>query len=235
MELNKIHYNYSILLAVNIKYWEGGYPLSRDNLNGVDSWKSEFLYNDKKVFLERFIVEKDAKWFLVLNNKKFNINWFLNEYLIDLELNNLTFPKGGVFFLDNDSREVIKTNYDMGESEEWESIFRELKSNGKVLHTFSSTDEAIELLISNEDVSLQNLDWEAMPNRLESSRKSQPIHIFTGSKFFLSQIDECIKTIKNIYAELEKRNKEDKDTLFSYFSVTYRSDWRKSQEDWINT
>jgi hypothetical protein len=124
---------------------------------------------------------------------------------------------GGIEFLDISSGNIIPTNYDLGETEEWGEIISNLQKAKKAFHTFSATDAAIELQLISEDVVLQNLSWSAMPRGIENSKLTASKHIFIDKNKFLAELNNCIcwwtQTI-NILKNL-RRQREDILTLIS--------------------
>jgi hypothetical protein len=102
------------------------------------------------------------------------------------------FIMGGIIFFDFDSNIKMQTNYDLGETEEWKEILKELREKNSSFHTFSATDVPVELTIKNNLVIFQELHWEAMPNRLETSRLTAPIHSFLNKDKFIKEVQRCL-------------------------------------------
>jgi|WetSurMetagenome_2_1015567.scaffolds.fasta_scaffold129376_1 hypothetical protein len=125
------------------------------------------------------------------------------------------FIMGGLLFFDIDSKDEIPSNYDVGETEEWTDILKYLKERSSVLLTFSATDVPVELTIKNNNIIFQELDWEAIPNRLETSRLTTPKHIFLDKDKFMNEVENCLNWWNSAIKEASKLEKTREEVLIA--------------------
>jgi hypothetical protein len=147
---------------------------------------------------------------------------WLIEYLTALCQRSNRMPDGGLGFIDRVTGELIETNWDVGETEEWTEILGDLLSADATLHTFSATDAAIELRSMPEGVSIQNLNWEAVPERLSTSRQTEPQHVFKNQASFISQVQQCLTQLDLLLSDAQKLSGNYKITILDYLSVAHR-------------
>jgi hypothetical protein len=131
-------------------------------------------------------------------------------------------PYGGLVFIDQLSGELIETNFDPGETEEWADVLEILSESDSVLLTFSATDVAVEIRSLAAGVTLQNLDWGAAPNRLDSSRQDQPIHVFGGAAEFVAGVLTCLHQLAALQVEVERLPDPCARVISDYLSVRRR-------------
>ena len=119
------------------------------------------------------------------------------------------YAEGGLSFIDLVDGSVMRTNWDIGETEEWTQLAREITQGRAVTHTFSATDTPIGAWVEDDTVRMQLLDWEAWPNRLETSRQTAPIHIYYGRANFLRQLHEVLGWMHRLSAgAISDQNRE---------------------------
>ncbi|OPX41872.1 hypothetical protein CLHUN_42560 [Ruminiclostridium hungatei] len=150
---------------INYKYKLSTYEIIND----------DFTY---KYIIPDF-TEKDAK----------NMMLLLSDIIIEGD----DLPDAGIAFIDTESGELVPTNWDLGETEEWGEIIEKLNSEGRSLHTFSATDAVIELKKGVDTIRFQSLNWE---DGLEESRNDSTTHVFIGKETFIEGVLKCMKWYK---------------------------------------
>jgi len=221
MQSQIIHSNYLARIVLEIRLWENGIEFSSKTDTENNPARKNFPYRNYGILLHSFNVNNKSVWFLIFD-EELNKDWLLNEYFLDLYQTGSSFPNGGLAFIDNENEGIIQTNWDMGETEEWSSIINKLHAANEVMHTFSATDAAIELKAIENDVSLQNLNWEEMPDRLITSRNTAPLHLFKEKNKFEDGINKCINTLGDVVSRVKVADQTVQHFMLGYFSTKYR-------------
>jgi hypothetical protein len=131
---------------------------------------------------------------------------------------------GGLAFLDQDTGQVLLTNWDIAESEEWTIALDALMHQGHVRHTFSATDNAMELHVRGKTVEVQMLDWEAFPNGIESSRVNEPVHVFEDVERFARQVKALLEFWTSLKSHAVARGSSREDLELLFLSARRESD-----------
>ena len=176
-------------------------------------WENPTGYISKHLpFYSDFILGKPAD-FLLLGDRESSPAEFIQYLSNSSQLSEMII--GGLCFFDRDSRDEISTNYDLGETEEWEIIIKGLKEKNSGYTTFSATDVPVELTIKSNDVIYQELDWEAIPNRLETSRQTAAKHIFINKDKLIKEVEDCLSWWNLAINETQKLGKNREEVLMS--------------------
>lgn len=141
--------------------------------------------------------------------------------LLERLLDGTGFSSAGLGFVDRELASFLPTNWDLGETEEWQEVLVRLASQGRVIHTFSATDLAIELSLNAGTIHMQILDWETVPSRLDTSRQIAPVHIFEGAVEMMSDIERCLGTLQRLKAAARLRTGRTRE-LLQFLSVSSR-------------
>jgi len=184
-----------------------------------------FSYKDAKFLVHRYADRKPPSHFLFLDEVVDQQQ--VIEYLVDLCKANDHLPDGGLVFINQITNELVETNWDIGETEEWAEILDRLLITDSVLHTFSATDAAIEIRSTSEDVVLQSLNWEAMPDRIESSRQTEPYHVFKDRSKFIAQVQRCLTQLTTLLTKAQTVPEGWKVTILDYLSVNHRRSFKR--------
>lgn len=219
MSLQVVHYEYFARIALEIMPQHG---LIFPEVSASPWWVSgaKFSCRGTELLVHRYVGREPPPLFLFLDEVADQQQ--IIEYIIDLYKTNNPLPDGGLVFIDQATSELVETNWDLGETEEWQEILDCLLATGSVLHTFSATDAAIEVRFIFEGVSLQNLNWEALPDRLESSRQTEPCHIFKDQDKFIAEVHRCLAQLATLLTNAQTLPEEWRATICDYLSTKHR-------------
>jgi hypothetical protein len=176
-------------------------------------WHNPSGYISKNLPFYSSTIRRKPTDFLLLGDKTSSPAEFVHYLSNSSQLSN--FIMGGLWFFDFDSKEEISTNYDLGETEEWEGIIKDLKEKNSGFNTFSATDVPVELTIVSNKVIFQELSWEAIPDRLETSRQTAAKYIFIDKDKFIKEVEDCLAWWDLAIKEAEKLEKNRDEVLMS--------------------
>lgn len=158
-------------------------------------WQASIRETEHGIALLGFPKNGEFRCAVLLNNHH-NFVELLN--FLEAQLKTQKVMEGGLAFIDIESGTLLQTNWELGETEEWWGILEAVTGGNKVTHTFSATDLAIDVVPENDSIRLQLLDWEAIPNRLETSRENEPVHVFEGVNDFIREVEGCLRCLESL-------------------------------------
>jgi hypothetical protein len=164
--------------------------LTKTQMSDSVWWQNPSGYLSKNLPFYSSTIRGKPTDFLLLGDKTSSPEEFVQYLSNSSQLSK--FIMGGLWFFDFDSKIELDSNYDLGETEEWKTIIKGLKEKNLGFNTFSATDVPVELTIESNKVIFQELSWEAIPDRLETSRQTAAKHIFINKDNFIKEVEDCL-------------------------------------------
>lgn len=103
-------------------------------------------------------------------------------------------PNGGLIFLD-ESGQVFKTNWELGECWDWQYVLLRIKTEKLFLQCFGATGAIVEFRHLGKDIQVQHLDYEH-PTRIEGSREDLQGVLLRDEEHFADEVEGVLEYLQ---------------------------------------
>lgn len=181
----RIFPNYHCLLALDPDEWPGEWErLLNDFPSLMESRRTCFEFERETTVIvlgpDARLIEEVAGFFELVNSRR------------------VPAPNGGIIFLD-ESGQLFKTNWDLSETWDWQIILQRLESGQSFLHCFAASGAVVEFRRENENVYIQDLDYEH-PCGLEGSRTDLQGVVLINARHFADEVRGVLDYLRALIA-----------------------------------